>query len=320
MVSAPERYEQINAHIGQGTYGKVEKARDKETDTVVAIKKVKICEVPSDLAESRQKVGQCGIHFTVLREIKIMNEINHPNIMGLRDVFVQGDFINLVMDYMESDLRKVFENRIRFSESHIKCLLKQIILGISELHNWFIIHRDLAPANIFINSNGIAKVGDFGLARSYGQPRREYTPEVVTLWYRCPELLFGATKYTHAVDMWSIGCIFAELLTGGRALFPGEDEIRQLGRIFELLGTPSDDTWPQAKNLPLYCEFNPRPPLDFKEIFPNASEMAIDLIQSLLRLNPLERISASQALDHVYFKCYPLPCDPSELPFVYLKN
>ncbi|KAK6589880.1 cyclin-dependent kinase-related kinase [Cryptosporidium xiaoi] len=314
-----DRYEQLEAHIGQGTYGKVEKALDKSDNSVVAIKKVRLCELPSNLAESRQKVGQCGIHFTVLRELKIMSEITHPNIMGMRDVYVQGDFINIVMDYMESDLRKVFESRIRFSESHIKCILKQIISGVNELHKWFIIHRDLAPANIFINSSGIAKIGDFGLSRSYGQPRREYTPEVVTLWYRCPELLFGSTKYTHAVDMWSIGCIFAELLSGGRAIFPGEDELKQLGRIFELLGTPNKSTWPQAKELPLFCEFTPRQPLDFKQVFPNTSEIALDLMRSLLKLNPLERISAKEALEHEYFKSYPLPCSPSELPVMYIK-
>ncbi|EEA07722.1 cell division protein kinase 10, putative [Cryptosporidium muris RN66] len=315
-----KRYVQLNAHIGQGTYGKIEKARDTLDDSIVAIKKVKLTDIATDIKSSRQKIGQCGIHFTVLRELKIMNEIHHPNTMELRDVFVQGEFINVVMDYMESDLRRVFEDRIRFSEAQIKCILRQIVQGVAELHKWYILHRDLAPANIFINSKGIAKVGDFGLARSFGQPRREYTPEVVTLWYRSPELLLGATKYSDAVDMWSIGCIFAELLSGGKPLLPGEDELRQLGRIYELLGTPSDTNWPQSRNLPLYCEFTPRMPQQLKDIFPNASDSAIDLLRSLLKLNPLERISAKDTLNHEYFNNFPLPCDPSELPLMYLRE
>lgn len=317
-----ENYEQLDAHIGQGTYGKVEKARDKRDGQIVAIKKVKVESLLS--AEDEQSmlsqgkttpVANVGIHFTVLREIKVMRELNHPNVISIRDVYVDGDFVNLVMPHMVSDLRKFLDRRVRLTEAQVKCILRQILLGLTELHANWILHRDLAPANIFIGSDGICKLADFGLARGFGSPRpSKKTPRVVTLWYRAPELLFGARFYQDRVDVWSTGCIFGEMLLGGRPLFPGTEEIDQLARIFELMGTPDPQTWPEGSQLPQYIDFTHCEPQEFRAVFPGVSETALDLLRQMLCLNPAKRISAAQALEHPYFSALPLACEPSELP------
>eukprot|EP00922_Rhytidocystis_sp_ex-Travisia-forbesii_P052752 GHVS01078256.1.p1 GENE.GHVS01078256.1~~GHVS01078256.1.p1 ORF type:complete len:339 (+),score=24.28 GHVS01078256.1:185-1201(+) len=336
MAKGAERYEQLDSHIGQGTYGKVEKALDKSTGRVVAIKKVKV-EVASDEEnkKGRQSIGSLGIHFTTIREIKVMREIHHPNIMGLLDVFVEGDFMNLVMDHMESDLKKVLDSKVRLSESHVKCIMLQILSGLKELHSWWFVHRDLSPANVFVNSDGICKVADFGLTRMFGWYMKEarfqhegkrvewserMTDKVVTLWYRPAELMFGATKYGSAIDIWSAGCIFAELLNGGRALFPGTGEIDQLGKIFHVRGTPADSNWKEARDLPLYCEFTKGEPQDLSTVVPGCAKAGVSLLDDMLALDPNKRISAEQALKHPYFNAVPLPCTPSELPLNYLRG
>eukprot|EP00917_Polyrhabdina_sp_WS-2016_P024800 GHVP01053567.1.p1 GENE.GHVP01053567.1~~GHVP01053567.1.p1 ORF type:complete len:297 (+),score=49.91 GHVP01053567.1:352-1242(+) len=285
---------------------------------VVAIKKVKVAKSSDSEAPSlNAMVSQVGINFTVLREIKVMREIlDHPNVINLKAVFVKDDFINLVMPHMQSDLRQAIEKRTRFNESQIKCVLKQICEGIKAMHQHFILHRDLAPANVFIGLGGILKVADFGLSRTFGSPRpSKKTPKVVTLWYRSPELLFGAIYYQTKIDIWSIGCIFAELLNFGKPLFPGTGEIDQLGKIFEILGTPSDTNYPDAKYLPGYFEYSFREPTPLKEVMVNASPSAVDILSKMLHLDPNERPDIEEILAHRYFSEPPSPCDPSQLPF-----
>lgn len=333
-LKGKDRYEILDDHIGQGTYGKVEKAKDKITGEIVAIKKVRV-EIKDDQQnrQNREIVGNFGIHFTIIREIKIMREIEHQNIMRVLDVYVQGDFMNLVMSHMSSDLKKLMEKTTRLSESQIKCILKQILTGLQVLHSWYFIHRDLSPANIFISDKGICKLADFGLSRTYGWLMKDqsfnkenskvvwkeyFTDKVVTLWYRPPELILGANKYGSAVDIWSVGCIFAELLREGKALFPGFNEIDQLGKIFEIMGSPSDTNWPEARNLPCYCEFTHCNAKNLKDIFVDRPAVCIDLMEKLLNLNPNKRISAEGALKHEYFSVVPLPCRPEELPLQYL--
>ncbi|KAF8822492.1 putative cell-cycle-associated protein kinase, partial [Cardiosporidium cionae] len=208
----------------------------------VAIKRVRV----KNLDEKRWRssnicVGEVGIHFTTVREIKVMREIRHPNLMGLLDIYVQEEFMNLVMEVMETDLKKVLAQKLLLTESHVKCILKQILNGLLELHKWHITHRDLSPANIFLNKSGVCKIADFGLSRQCIvsledtlcsrrrkiKRKEQLTSKVVTLWYRSPELLYGAKKYGHSVDIWSVGCIFAELLTG-IPLFSGSNEIEQV--------------------------------------------------------------------------------------------
>ncbi|KAH0476629.1 MAG: uncharacterized protein KVP18_003019 [Porospora cf. gigantea A] len=287
MSTRAKRYLQLDAHIGQGTYGKVEKAEDSTDGKVVAIKKVKVEAVTDKLADGDAVISMYGIHYTVLREIKLMSEIHHKYVMDLKDVFVDKDFVNLVMPHMASDLRKVLEKRVRFNEANIKCILQMILEGMKILHDNYFLHRDLSPANVFIAADGTCKVADFGLCRMYGSPRPcKKTPKVVTLWYRSPELLFGAPYYQDKIDTWSIGCIFAELLNGGKPLFPGLTEVDQLAKIFAITGTPvvpqeqeeeegsqKDLYWPECKNLPLYVDFTHCDPVPLKRIFPTVSHM-----------------------------------------------
>ncbi|CEM01665.1 unnamed protein product [Vitrella brassicaformis CCMP3155] len=316
------RYSLLDANIGAGTYGTVAKALDKATNKIVAVKRVKLdrkC-VDEEQHSGRLPVGEAGIHFTVLREIKIMKEIRHKNVMGLIDVYAEGDFVNLVMDFMHTDLKKFLGSHPQLTEAHIKGMMQQILQGLEVMHSWYFIHRDLAPANVFINAEGEIKLGDFGLARSHGSPDRAMTPQVVTIWYRPPELLYFARLYSDKVDIWSVGCIFAEMLLG-RPLFNGQGEVDQLAKIFDVMGTPTETNWPGAKHLPRYCEFTYAPPQDFRQVFgPGVSELSLALLRQLLVLNPNQRISAKEALAHEYFKTPPYPCAPSQLPLGFLRK
>eukprot|EP01068_Selenidium_serpulae_P011701 Selendium_serpulae@DN5708_c1_g1_i1.p1 len=318
VASGPSRYTLLDAHIGQGAYGKVEKAQDTLDGEIVAIKKVKVERPEPELSKS---IAEHGVNHTVLREIKVCRELNHENIMTIKDVFVEGDFINLVMPHMAYDLKALMSNTPLLNSAQQKCLLHQILRGLDALHSSWYLHRDLAPANVFISSNGVCKVGDFGLARQFAAPNcGALTPKVVTLWYRAPELLFGAAHYHDRVDMWSVGCIFAEILANGRTqkvIFPGSDEIDQLGRIFKVLGTPdakNGDPWPNVKELPLFLEFSHCRPMDLNAMFPGVTADALDLLKKLLVLDPLQRLTAPQALSHPYFTTPPLACPPSDLP------
>lgn len=324
-LTGSKRYKQLDAHIGQGTYGKVEKALDLFDNEIVALKKIKVegfqetCDgslnCTDDILRSRQPLSMLGIHFTVLREISIMREFNHPNIISIKDVYVEDEFVNLVMPFMCSDLRKLFERRIRLTEAQVKCIMKQVTLGLKELHTHWCLHRDLSPGNIVFNSSGICKLVDFGLSRTYGSPRpTEKSPKIVTLWYRAPEILYGATCYQDRIDTWSLGCIFAELLMNGKPLFAGTCEIDQLSRIFELCGTPCENNWPEAAQLPGFFEFTHTPPKSFSKVFMGIPKVALDLLEKLLTLDPYKRLSASMALDHPYFSSNPPPCQLHELP------
>eukprot|EP01057_Protomagalhaensia_wolfi_P003801 Protomagalhaensia_wolfi_Nauph_80__3800@NODE_384_length_2633_cov_84_411719_g290_i0_p1_GENE_NODE_384_length_2633_cov_84_411719_g290_i0NODE_384_length_2633_cov_84_411719_g290_i0_p1_ORF_typecomplete_len322_score48_33Pkinase/PF00069_25/4_6e70Pkinase_Tyr/PF07714_17/3_4e44Kinaselike/PF14531_6/1_1e16Pkinase_fungal/PF17667_1/2_3e09Kdo/PF06293_14/3_5e09RIO1/PF01163_22/8_7e05WaaY/PF06176_11/0_00028APH/PF01636_23/0_00056Haspin_kinase/PF12330_8/0_037Seadorna_VP7/PF07387_11/0_037Pox_serthr_kin/PF05445_11/0_09 len=309
--SGPRRYKQIDSHIGQGAYGKVEKALDLRTGEYVAIKKVRVEAAAYD-DNSLKDAGYVimnGINHTVWREIKVMQEVNHPNVITLYDVFVDGDFINLVMPLMESDLHKLLEKRIRLNDSQLKCIMKQVLEGVAELHrNWFL-HRDLSPGNIFINDQGVCKVADFGLVRTFGSPRpTKKTSMVVTLWYRSPELLYGSNYYQDKVDVWSIGCVMAEFLLGGKPLFPGTSEVDQLAKIFAVCGSPSvldksapdyeqklsTALWPDAKELPLFFEFTHREPQPWASIMPMVSATALDLLEKMLQLDPNKRITCEE--------------------------
>ncbi|CRG99697.1 MO15-related protein kinase, putative [Plasmodium relictum] len=315
-----ERYIFKPNFLGEGSYGKVYKAFDTILKKEVAIKKMKINKISN-------YIDECGINFVLLREIKIMKEIKHRNIMTALDLYCEKDYINLVMEIMDFDLAKIINRKIFLNDSQKKCILLQILNGLKVLHNYYFMHRDLSPANIFINKKGEVKIADFGLSSKYAfdmysdkitkdknKKNLNLTNKVVTLWYRAPELLLGSNKYNSSIDMWSFGCIFAELLLQ-KPLFPGENEIDQLGKIFFLLGTPSEDNWPESSYLPLYTEFTKSSKKDFKTIFKNEDDDCIDLLMSLLKLNSHERISAEDALKHKYFFNDPLPCDISQLPF-----
>ncbi|KAJ3330780.1 Cyclin-dependent kinase 11B [Kappamyces sp. JEL0680] len=202
-----------------------------------------------------------------------------------------------------------------FLLSETKTLLLQLLSAVQCLHNNWIVHRDLKTSNILMNNQGTIKVADFGMARRYGSPLGDLTQLVVTLWYRAPELLLGATTYSPAIDMWSVGCIFAELLEK-KPLFPGKGEIEQLSMIFQLLGTPSDKTWPGFSLLPnaKTVNFTKQPHNNIRKRFPFLSANGIALLDSLLCYDPEQRISAAEALDHPFFRESPLPKDASMFP------
>ena len=226
-----EEFQCLN-RIEEGTYGVVYRARDKRTNETVALKRLKM---------EREKEG---FPITSLREINTLLISQHPNVVTVREIVVGSnmDKIYIVMDFVEHDLKSLMETmrkkRQVFVPGEVKCLMTQLLSAISHLHDNWILHRDLKSSNLLLSHNGILKVGDFGLAREYGSPLHSYTAIVVTLWYRAPELLLGIKEYSTPIDVWSIGCIFGELLLMN-PLFPGESEVDELNRIFKLLGTVS---------------------------------------------------------------------------------
>ena len=278
--------------IGSGTYGVVYKGRNTQTGEIIAIKKIKI---------DREKEG---IPSTALREITILRELNHPNIVELKDVVCENNKLFLLFEYLDDDLTKFFETKVgneQLDEDTIKSFLYQILDGVAYCHAKKIIHRDLKPQNLLIDKNRRLKIGDFGLARAFSIPIRPYTQEVLTLWYRPPELLLGATEYSTPVDIWSVGCIFAELFLK-KALFCGKGEVEQLYKIFGILGTPTKEVWPDFDTLPNYqADFPKFQPKKLEEVLPQLDSNGINLLYSMLMYDPNKRITAKQALLHPYF-------------------
>lgn len=292
-------YERLN-HIEEGSYGIVFRARCKTTGAIVALKKLKM---------DKEKNG---FPITSLREIQTLMVANHENIVRVREIVV-GDTLTqvfIVMDFIEHDLKSLLANMpTPFLASEIKTLLMQLLSAIALCHDNWIVHRDLKTSNLLMNNRGQIKVADFGLARTFGDPLGDMTQLVVTLWYRSPELLLGATEYTTAVDMWSIGCIFGELILK-EPLLPGKGEIDQIAKIFKLLGKPTEEMWPGFSKLPNAKSFNlcAAPPFStLRQTFRYTTAHGLDLLTQLLAYDPAKRISADDALKHPYFTESPFP-------------
>ncbi|OII75416.1 uncharacterized protein cubi_01937 [Cryptosporidium ubiquitum] len=285
-----EKYQKLEK-VGEGTYGVVYKAKDSQ-GRIVALKRIRLD------AEDE------GIPSTAIREISLLKELHHPNIVSLEDVIHSERCLTLVFEFMERDLKKVLdENKTGLPGNQVKLYLYQLLRGVAHCHQHRILHRDLKPQNLLINSDGALKLADFGLARAFGIPVRSYTHEVVTLWYRAPDVLMGSKKYSTSVDIWSIGCIFAEMITG-KPLFPGSSDEDQLLKIFSILGTPNPRDWPQVQELPLWKQrtfqvFEKQP---WNIIIPGFCQEGIDLLSNMLCFDPNKRISARDAMDHPYFK------------------
>eukprot|EP00298_Acanthocystis_sp_HF-20_P010489 c18882_g2_i2.p1 GENE.c18882_g2_i2~~c18882_g2_i2.p1 ORF type:complete len:367 (+),score=151.56 c18882_g2_i2:2-1102(+) len=292
---------QITDKIGEGTYGTVYKAKDLDSEEIVALKRVKM-----------EKVSDSeGFPMTMLREIQILTRIKHPNIVNLKEVVVGStrNRIFLVFEYCEHDLARMLDfMKYHFTESEVKCLLYQLLEAIHHLHSNFIIHRDIKLSNLLFTNTGSLKLADFGLARTFSPYPQAYTPNVVTLWYRAPELLLGDAKYTTSLDMWSVGCIFAELYLHS-PLLPGKTEIQQIDLICRLLGTPSEKIWPGFCKLPAIrnIKLGSYPYSNLKAILPNLGDHGFDLLQRLLVYDPTKRLRAKDALSHPYFTTNPLP-------------
>nr|CAG4638526.1 EOG090X081V [Cyclestheria hislopi] len=291
-----QKYEKLEK-IGEGTYGTVFKAKNRENHEIVALKRVRL----DDDDE--------GVPSSALREICLLKELKHRNIVRLYDVLHSDKKLTLVFEHCDQDLKKYFDSlNGEIDSEKVQSLMYQLLRGLAFCHSKNVLHRDLKPQNLLINKNGELKLADFGLARAFGIPVRCYSAEVVTLWYRPPDVLFGAKLYTTSIDMWSAGCIFAELANAGRPLFPGSDVDDQLKRIFKLLGTPTEDTWPGLTQLPDYKPFVIyQPTMTFAQVVPKLNLKGRDLLQKLLICNPALRISAEEAMAHPYFADLPPP-------------
>ena len=309
-----EKYQKIEK-IGEGTYGVVYKARNRVSGELVALKKIRL--------EAEDE----GIPSTAIREISILKELQHPNIVRcaapglppllgtpsgcsalasrpcrLHDVIHTEKKLTLVFEYLDQDLKKYLDSSDGLDAHTIQSSLFQLLRGIAFCHDRRVLHRDLKPQNLLINKDGELKLADFGLARAFGIPVRSYTHEVVTLWYRAPDVLMGSRKYSTPVDLWSVGCIFGEMASS-RPLFPGTSDHDQLMRIFKLLGTPNEETWPTMADLPEYKgDFPVYDQVSLASIAPKLDPDGLDLLTQMLRYDPAQRISAKAAMSHPYFK------------------
>jgi cyclin-dependent kinase 12/13 len=224
----------------------------------------------------------------------------------------------MVMEYCDHDLTGLTDGGAKFTVPQIKCYMKQLLEGLAYCHAQKVLHRDIKGSNLLINNEGHLKLADFGLARPYDtDQQRDYTNRVITLWYRPPELLLGATQYGPQIDMWSAGCIFAELLLR-KPILPGKNEFEQIDFIFKLLGTPDEQSWPKCKKLQYYdmiiAQTARKYQSRFEEKFAGLDPTAKDLLRKLLMMDPEKRISADDALDHEYFWTDPVPATPDQLP------
>lgn len=287
--------------LGQGSYGVVALGFHKKTKLPVAIKKI----------EPFQRTLFC---LRTLREIKFLKELSHPNIIKILDIQKPASFntfkeVYVVQEYMDADLNTVIQTQ-QLSDDHIKYFLYQILKGVKYLHSCGVIHRDLKPANLLVNENCDLKICDFGLARMDVNPAKKedklafLTEYVATRWYRAPEIMLSSAEYSKAIDLWSIGCIVAEMLLR-EPFLPGTDYRNQLALIFEVLGTPTDE---EIKGIKLkkareYVQSQKvKRKIPMKRIFRKANPLAVDFIEKTVRFDPAKRLTIDQALEHPYLQ------------------
>ncbi|CAI8619062.1 unnamed protein product [Vicia faba] len=304
-----DSYEKLGK-VGRGTYSNVYKARDKDSGKIVALKKVRF-----DTSDSE------SIKF-MAREIMILQTLDHPNVIkleGLATSRMQYS-LYLVFEYMQCDLTRIISRPTeRLTEPQIKCYMQQLLLGLQYCHERGVMHRDIKASNLLIDKKGVLKIADFGLANSLKvKPKGPLTNRVVTLWYRAPELLLGSTDYDYSIDIWSVGCLLAEMFIG-RPIMPGRTEIEQLHMIYKLCGSPSEDYLIKMK---LKTSFRPpqRYKASFEENFQDFPLSALDLLTTLLDFHSQNRGTAASALQTEFFKSHPLACDISELPVIINKG
>jgi len=296
-----EKFQRVSK-LGEGTYGVVYKALNKETGDHVALKSIRL--------ESQEE----GVPCTAIREISLLKELQHPCIVRLFEVVHEETKLTLVFEYLDLDLKKFLdEHGGHIPYVRLKALLFQLLLGVHICHDRKILHRDLKPQNLLINKlTGELKLADFGLARAFGIPVRSFSHEVVTLWYRAPDVLLGSTKYSTPIDIWSAGCILAEMATGS-PLFPGSDNHDELDKIFRIMGTPSPATWPGVDALPEYSAALPKyPPQSLRRVVTGLDEHGYDLLEKMVVYDPAGRISALDAMRHPFFADVVLPASVKE--------
>lgn len=288
------RFKKIE-ELGEGSYGKVYKVYDKQRNEILALKKIKLTK------------NEEGIPSTTLREITLLRELSHKNIVHLQDLIYKYKErkLYLVFEYMDYDLKNFLSKQKNLQKNKIKNIFKEIVKAVDFCHENYIMHRDLKPQNILINKEGTSiKLADFGLARHFNVPFRQYSKEIVTLWYRAPEIIMGCQDYGIGVDIWSLGCIFVELFTK-KPVFIGDCQVQQLFLIFNVLGTPNCQSWPGVDKIPDFSESFPK----FEKIglegllkVEHFCEDALDLLSQMLVLDPLKRITCRSILKHKFFK------------------
>lgn len=283
------------AVLGHGAYGVVCSCLNRETSETVAIKKI------GDVFSHNL------IALRTLREMQILRKIKHHNIISLKDVMLSSpkpgfQQVYLVQELMDFDLDRLLQSTTPISGRHCKWLMFQILRGLKHIHSANVVHRDLKPQNILLKKNLDLKICDFGLARTKHNDAQIMTEYVVTRWYRAPELLVGSDWYGAEVDMWSAGCVFAEIL-GMKPIFPGSDFLNQIDTILSVLGTQSASGYVACERFLEYMKTRPYSPgVRLETLFPEADPLAVDLVKKMLVMDPRRRISAAQALEHPYFK------------------
>lgn len=286
----------LEKKLGEGCFGTVYQGIHTETNTQVALKKLFLARLDE------------GIPRNIARELTVLRSLDHPNVIRCREVVCSGSSLWIVLDLCQTDLARLLAQHSwssRLPSSSCRALMRMLLHALAYLHENKILHRDLKPSNCLLDAEGILRLSDFGLARPIHGNETDLTHEVATRWYRAPELLFGARSYDGGIDMWGAGCIFAELLAGcsGNTLFCGDGDIDQIGKIFEWLGTPTEDTWPTLTALPDWGKIVfpvHQPKLDFATYFTDDLH-AQDLLMKMLTLDPAKRIRAAEALKHPYF-------------------
>ncbi|CAI8601455.1 unnamed protein product [Vicia faba] len=302
-----EKYEKIEK-VGEGTYGKVYKAKETSTGQIVALKK------------TRLEMDEEGVPPTALREVSLLQMLSQSlyivrllNVEHVDKIPKSGTnstpkpILYLVFEYLDTDLKKFIDtfrkgaNPRPLPTSLVQSFLFQLCKGVAHCHSHGVLHRDLKPQNLLLDQQkGILKIADLGLGRAFTVPLKSYTHEIVTLWYRAPEVLLGSTTYSTGVDIWSVGCIFAEMVRR-QALFPGDSEYQQLLNIFKLLGTPTEQQWPGVSSLRDWHVYPKWEAQNLTRAVPSLAPEGVDLLSKMLKYNPCERISAKAALDHPYF-------------------
>jgi cyclin-dependent kinase 7 len=300
-----ERYRVVTKEsAGEGTEGVVYVARDTVTMALVAVKRVR-------LGSARE-----GVNPSALREVKILREMDHPRIVRLLDAYFRSGTLKLVLEYLPGTLEKVIKDTSRpLGLPEIKTYLRMLLEGLAHCHSRWVLHRDVKPDNLLIGPDGGLRLADFGLSRIFGSPNPRYTAQVATVWYRAPELLLGASRYGPAVDIWSAGCIFAEMML--RRVFLASTtftDLDQLSCIIRVFGTIDEASWPGVSTLLNGATFSEGHPVPLASIFPAATEEALDLLKRMMAYSPAARITAAEALAHPFFTKGAKPAPIESLP------